>query len=197
MRRWLGLLVGIALALAPALALAAGGGEHDGGEGHGGNALWHAVNLLLLVAVLVYVGRKPLREFFTGRRREIEANLQRSAALLAEAESRLGEWNRRMQRLDDEIAEIREGARQRAASERERILADAAAAAERVRRDAAAAIEQETRRARAELRSEATALALDLAGDLLRQRMTAEDRTRLVDEFIQKVETSSAGAARS
>jgi F-type H+-transporting ATPase subunit b len=188
--------LGAALLAAPAVALAAGGGEH-GGEGHGGNALWHAVNLILLVGVLVYVGRKPLQEFFSGRRREIEANLQRSAALLAEAESRLGEWNRRMQRLDQEVEEIRQGARERAAAERDRILADAQVAAERVRRDAGAAIDQETRRARNELRQEATALALDLASDLLRQRMTAEDRTRLVDEFIQKVESSPAGAARS
>lgn len=189
-------LLGAALLAAPAVAIAAGGGEH-GGEGHGGNALWHALNLILLVGVLVYVGRKPLQEFFSGRRREIETNLQRSAALLAESESRLGEWNRRMQRLDQEVEEIRQGARERAAAERDRILADAQVAAERVRRDAGAAIEQETRRARNELRQEATALALDLASDLLRQRMTAEDRARLVDEFIQKIESPPAGAARS
>lgn len=189
-------LLGAALLAAPAVAIAAGGGEH-GGEGHGGNALWHALNLILLVGVLVYVGRKPLQAFFSGRRREIETNLQRSAALLAESESRLGEWNRRMQRLDQEVEEIRQGARERAAAERDRILADAQVAAERVRRDAGAAIEQETRRARNELRQEATALALDLASDLLRQRMTAEDRARLVDEFIQKIESPPAGAARS
>lgn len=189
-------LLGVALLSSPMVALAAGG-ETGGGEGHGANTLWHAINLILLLGLLAYVARKPLQEFFSSRRREIEANLERSASLLADAERRLGELNRRMQRLDDEIAEIRESARQRAGVERDRILADAKTAAERVRRDAGAAIEQETRRARADLRDEATTLALDLASDLLRQRMTAEDRARLVDEFIQQIETSPANAARS
>jgi F-type H+-transporting ATPase subunit b len=185
-----------ALVLAPTLARAAD--EHGGGEGHeGGSPLWHAINLLILIAVLVYVGRKPIQEFFAGRRHDIESNLKRSAAVLSEAEGRLGEWNRRMQRLDGEIEEIKTAARERAESERQRILADAHTAADRIRRDAGTAVEQETRRAREELRKEATQLALDLAGDLLRQRMNDQDRTRLVDEFIQQVEAPERPATRS
>jgi F-type H+-transporting ATPase subunit b len=188
-------LLALALALAPALARAAD--EHGGGEHGGGSPFWHAVNLLILIGVLVYFGRRPIQEFFAGRRRDIESNLQRSAAVLAEAEGRLGEWNRRMQRLDAEVEEIKTHARQRAESERQRILSDAQTAADRIRRDAGAAVEQETRRAREELRKEATKLALDLAGDLLRQRMNDQDRTRLVDEFIQKIEAPERAATRS
>jgi F-type H+-transporting ATPase subunit b len=189
--RWIALAAAL---LVPAVA-AASGGE---GEGHGGGSpYWHAFNLIVLIAVLVYVGRKPIQEFFAGRRREIEANLQRSAALLSDAEARLGEWNQRMQRLDAEIDEIKLRSKERAETERQRILADATTAAERIRRDAGAAIDHETRRAREELRKEAAQLALDLAGDLLRQRMNDQDRARLVDEFIQKVEAPKAASAGS
>lgn len=182
--------------LAPLAALAESA-EHGGGHGASATTLlWQGINLVALIAVLVYVGRKPIREFFDGRRSEIRGNIDRSAALLADAEARVAEWNGRMARLDAELDEIRRSARERAESERERILADASRSAERIRRDAELAVEQETARARAKLRDEATQLAIELAGDLLRQHVSDTDRRRLADEFIQQIEAPSS-ASRS
>ncbi|HVP28960.1 MAG TPA: ATP synthase F0 subunit B [Myxococcota bacterium] len=170
------------------------------GEGHGVSPMtivWQAVNLLLLIGVIVYYGRGPIRDFFHGRRREISENLDRAASLLSEAEGRVRQWEARMTRLDAEIEEIRRNTRERAEAERARILADARAAATRIRNDAAAAVEQEVRGARESLRAEAAQLAVDLATELLHQHVNDGDRKRLVDEFVAQVESAPRASARS
>jgi F-type H+-transporting ATPase subunit b len=149
--------------------------------------LWPAVNLVILIAVLVYFARKPLRAYFDKRRSDIQGELQTAADQLATAETTYADWQRRMVDLDGELDEIRATSRQRAEAERERIIDDARATAERIRRDATAAVELELRRARETLREEAAQLAIELAGERLTREVTDTDRDRLIDEFIDLI----------
>ena len=146
--------------------------------------LWPALNLVILIAVLVYFARKPLQAYFAKRRSEIQGELQSAADQLATAESTYAKWQRRVIDLESELDEIRATSRQRAEAERERIIQDARATAERIRNDATAAVELELRRAREILREEATQLAIELAGERLSREVTEADRDRLIDEFI-------------
>ena len=50
------------------------------------------------------------------------------------------------------------------------------------------------RRARDLLRAEASELAIELAGERLRQQVSDADRDRLVDEFVARIEAGDAGA---
>jgi F-type H+-transporting ATPase subunit b len=176
----------------PGVALAAS----EAGEAAGpGRLLWEITNLVLLLGVLIYFARKPIRAYFGQRRGQIHESLEGSARLLAEADARMNEWQAKLERLDAETGEIAANARRQAERERERILADARAATERIRRDGQAAVDQEVRRARAALREEASDLAIELAERMLRQEVTAADRERLVDEFVARIE-QSAGSAR-
>ena len=175
-----------------ALALAPGTARATEGEGGGMTLFWQGVNLLLVLGVIVYYGRAPLRSFFADRRQRIEESIDAARAELAAAEHRLAECNERMASLDRELAEIRRSVRERAESERDRLLAEAGAAAERIRREAAAAVDQELRRAHQQLRDEAAALAVRLAGDLLHEQVTDADRARLADDFVAHVERAAA-----
>ncbi len=150
--------------------------------------VWQIVNFVLLIGVLFYVARKPVRQYFAQRREEIQTEVEGAAELLKRAETRFTEWQRKLVDLDQELDEIRATARSRAQEERDRILADARVAAERIRRDAGAAMEQELRRAQAELRAEASDLAAELAESMLREQVREADLDRLVDEFISRVE---------
>jgi F-type H+-transporting ATPase subunit b len=170
------------LVTAPSLAHAAAEGGDLGGF------LWSIFNLAVLVAVLVYFARKPIRDYFRDRRRRIAEELDASARLLRDAETRLAEWQARIEQLDAELVELRETSRMRSAADRERILAQARATAERIRGDAAAAVDQELTRARARLREEAASLAVELAAGILEKQVTAADRKRLLDDFIERVE---------
>jgi len=185
------------LALFFLLATVAPAAASEGGSGGLGDLLWPVVNLLILIAALVYFGRRPIQDFFAERQDRIRGDLDAAANALAEAEARHTEWQRKLTRLDAEMDRIREQARERAEAERKHILAEASAAAERIRRDARSAVDQELRRAREELRREVAELAVELAADTLRTRVNDADRSRLVDDFIETIEHSARESVRS
>ena len=170
----------VLLAAAPAAASEEGGGLVD--------FAWEAGNLLLLLGVLFYVGRKPVLNYLSERRQRIQDNLANSEKLLKEAEGRLTEWTQRAERLDDEIEDVRRMARERAEQERLQILEDARVTAERIKRDAASGVDREVERAKQALRDEAADLSVELAGKLLQEHVTDGDRDRLVDEFVAEIE---------
>jgi F-type H+-transporting ATPase subunit b len=177
----LALLLGVA---GPAVA------ESEGG--HGGSLFWQVANVLLLLAVLIYFARKPVLGYLASRRDSIAKNLESSAQLLAESERRLAEWNRKAASLDQEAQSIRESTLRAAEAERDRILADARATADRIRQAASAVAERELHVAQESLRREAADLAIELAAKILREQVNDSDRTRLVDEFIGRIEREGA-----
>ena len=181
--RQLVLAVSLALLAQPAFA------ESEGG--HGGNMFWQVANLLLLLGVLIYFARKPALAYLAGRRDTISKNLESSAQLLAEAERRLAEWSQKAAHLDQEVSGIRDAIRRAAETERDRILADARASADRLRQSASAVAVRELAQAREALHREAADLAVELAAKILREHVNDGDRTRLVDEFIGRVERES------
>jgi F-type H+-transporting ATPase subunit b len=142
---------------------------------------------------MVYFGRKPIGDFFASRRQGIQTQLSQAADLLNEAEHRNSELQRRLVDLSAELDSIRESSSRRAEEEAMRILAEARATADRIRRDAQTAVDQEVRRAQATLREEAADLALELAAKKLQTGVTESDRDRLVDEFITRVQPTTAG----
>lgn len=185
--RWAAILAVLVASAGPALAAGEGGG------GGIGDLLYPALNFVILIAVLVYFGRKPIRAFFAERRAQIQDDLKRAAELRAEAEARYAKWQRRLVDLDAELEGIRVAVRERAEAERERILEEATASADRIRNDARAAVEQELRRARVKLREEASELAIEIAGERLREQVSAGDRDRLFDEFVERIEGAPTG----
>lgn len=180
-------LVGLVLLAGVAQA---SGDSHEDGAGVLKQVIYQTLNLALLLGVIVYFGRKPISEFFSTRRSGIQSELSEAAELLARAERRNSELQRRLVDLGSEIEGIREEAARRAEEEAERILADARGTADRIRRDATAAVAQELRRAQTSLREEAADLALELAAQKLAEQVGEADRDRLVDEFILRVEAN-------
>ena len=168
------------LVASPAAASEEGGGLME--------FVWEAGNLLLLLGVLFYLGRKPVLNYLSERRQNIQANLANSERLLQEAEARLAEWNQKASKLDVEIEELHQMARERAEQERSQILDDARATAERIKRDATSGVDREVERAKQALRDEAADLSVELAGKLLQDQVTDGDRDRLVDEFVAEIE---------
>jgi F-type H+-transporting ATPase subunit b len=181
-------LIGIGIVAFATPALASGG--------DGGGLFFPILNLVILIAVLAYFGRKPVLDFFNTRRGQVQDDLHSAAELRREAETRFAKWQRKLVDLGQELEQIRTTSRERAEAEREQIITDANAAAERIRSDATAAIDQELRRSRDLLREEAADLAIELAGNLLRDQVTDVDRERLVIEFIERIERTPASDGR-
>lgn len=197
MRRALLLVAAASACFFPELALAASGAEGDGHGGGGWQTFWQWSNLLLLVAVLVYFGRKPVSSFLAERRSSISGDLDSADQVLREAEARLAEWSARAAQLDDEVADIKRVARAAAEQESARIVAEARAVAERIRRDATSAVEREAERARLRLRHETAELAVSSAERILVEQVQPGDADRLFDEFVTRIEQPPAPAGRS
>ena len=181
-RRPAAVLVWLGLVLAPAAARAAGG------EAGSSDLVWRVLNVALLLVALAVFARKPIQAFFTDRRDRIASDVGSAARQRKEAEERYARLQRQIAELDAELEGIRATARERAAAEREHVLADAVASGERIRREARLAVDQELRRARQELRREAADLSIELAGDLLARQVSDADRDRLIDELVAKVD---------
>ena len=163
---------------------------HAAGDG----LLFPTINFVILFVTLFILLRKPVGTYFETRRGAIRTDLEEAAKLKSDAEAHFARWQRKLDDLQDELDGIRNMSRERADAERESLLEDARRSADRIRQDAAAAVDQEVRRARATLHDEASKLAVELAAGILREQVTEQDRDRLLEEFIGRIESApSAG----
>ena len=184
----LGAVLGLLLGLAWPTAVWAAGG--DGGSSLS-SFIYQVVNLVLILGVLFFVARKPVAKYFASRAEQIKTDVESAAELLAEAESRNAETQQRLEDLGAELDKIRETVRRRAEHESEEILKETQKRVERIQVDASAAIEQELLRSRRFLKAEAADLAIELAADLLKEKVSDVDRDQLLDEFITRIEAGS------
>lgn len=193
LERSLTLLAPVVIGVLAAGLAHASGGEHKSQAEVLRETGWQAFNLVVILALLIHFGRKPVADYFASRRQGIQTQLSQAADLLSQAEHRNSELQRKLVDLTAELDSIREASNRRAEEEALRILAEARATADRIRRDAQAAVDQELRRAQSKLREEAADLALELASRKLQSGVNDADRDRLMDEFITRVEPGSAG----
>ncbi|MCK6514432.1 ATP synthase F0 subunit B [Myxococcota bacterium] len=170
--------------LLPSVAFAAGG-EH-GGVPWDKIAL-HAVNFVILVGGLYFVGRTAINDAVRNRTLAIRTELDDAVRAKAEAQAQFDVLQARLDGFVAELATLRaEGV---AESERE-----AEHIAERTKRDVELTksnteriIRDETARARVRLQQDAAELAVRLAEELLKGRMTGDDQSRLAREFLDVV----------
>jgi F-type H+-transporting ATPase subunit b len=179
-------LVGVAIAAEPALAAGAAS-EH----GHAGPdwayLIYHSIGLALLLGVLVYFTREPLRNFLLDRSDGIRRQIEGAEAALATARAEVAELRGRLARANEEAEAFARTAAEQARAEREASLERANQTAVRIREEAKRAADQEIARARRELQDEAAQLATSIAAEILREGMTPDDDRRLVGEFVQQI----------
>ncbi len=165
----------------------------SGGEGHADSGallkdfLYRVFNFAIVVGVLVYFLKKPLKRGLSGRREEIEKALAEAARVKQEAEAKFAEYDQKLAKANAEIAGISEAIKREGELEKEKIIASAREMAIKIEADAEKAAALEVAKARKELQTEAVRLAVELSEDLLKKNFTSEDDTRLIDEYMQKV----------
>ena len=162
------------------------------GEASTGWGIWETIgrifNLALVVAVLVYVLRKPIGLFFDERRQSIRSSLENALRAKNEAESKLAEMQQRMSSLDEELQTIQRKAQLEIEEERKRSLMLAEQESERIISVARREAESLVRAATLELRSEAARLAVELAEKRIKSEMSPEVEGRLIKNFVEHLE---------
>ena len=170
------------------IVCASGGGGHEVESGVLlKDFLYRLLNFSIVVAILVYFLRKPLKSALSGRTEEIEKALAEAKKVKEEAEAKFAEYDRKLAAATDEIAEISAAIRREGELEKEKIIASAKEMAIKIEQDAGKAADLEVAKARTELQREAVELAVGVAEELLKKNFTKEDDARLIDEYMQKV----------
>ena len=149
--------------------------------------LYRIFNFGIVVAILIYFLTKPIKKGLSGRREGIEKALAEAQQAKETAEAKFAEYDRKLARATEEIAEISDSIRREGELEKIKIIDSAKLMAVKIEQDAEKAAELEVAKARTELQREAVQLAVGIAEDLLNKNFTKDDDTRLIDEYMQKV----------
>lgn len=175
-----------ALICMPAVAFAAGGGHADSGAVLK-DFIYRVFNFTLMVALLAYFVTKPIRKGLKGRTEDIEKTLAEAEAAREAAEAKNREYSEKLAKATEEIEDIAASIRREGELERDKIVTAAKEMAEKIEKEAESKAAGVVASARAELREEAANLAVELAEELLKKQVSADDQKRLVEEYMQKM----------
>jgi len=157
------------------------------------------INFLILAGGLGYLIQKNAGPFFASRSRKIRQDIEEAEEVRRDAERRAAEVDRRLAGLESEIAALRAESQKEAEAERERIAQQTPLEIAKVRAHAEQEIAAAAKTARVELKEYAAELAIGLAAQKLRARMTPETQDSLVRGFVRDVDglASSNGPAKN
>lgn len=150
--------------------------------------IFHFINLAILLGVIGYAVRRPVADLFRERARGIRAELTDSARQRDEANQRHQELVARLDKIEGEVDEMSNQAREAAAREEANLIERAEREAARIAEQASRSIRDETTRARNALRREAVELAVQLAENTLRSNVASEDQRALAKDFLDKLQ---------
>lgn len=150
--------------------------------------------LMLLIFVVMWKFIVPAFEkMYEERSNQIEGGMQRAAAAEAKAEAALAEYNAQLSTAREEAARIREDAKNSGAQ----ILAEArdkaAKESTRILESGRTQLEAERSQAILQLRGEVGGLATTLAGKIVGESLSDDERAnRTVDAFLAELESSGS-----
>lgn len=158
-----------------------------------GKMAFHALNLAILLGIIAWAARKPIKDAIASRSVAIKKDMDEINALRKQAQDRYAEIETRLQGYDKKLAEMKSDAEREAAAEAREIAARAERDAAQIQQAAERTIRDETLRARHALRKDAVELAVKLAEEQLRHQITEDDQRRLAADFLGTVKENGHG----
>ncbi|HTM46983.1 MAG TPA: ATP synthase F0 subunit B [Polyangiaceae bacterium] len=141
------------------------------------------INSAILFFILYRAGAPKVREGLKKRKQLILQGFDEAAKMKAAASEQLGEYERKLAAIDEEIARLSAQRREATRLERERVLREANERRERMEKDARLLVEQEMKAAHEQLIRETTEGALRSAQQLITSNLTASDKERTLQEY--------------
>lgn len=158
-----------------------------GGPGMG----WQVANFVILAGILGYMIAKNAGTFFAARTGQIQRSLAEAATAKKQGEERVAEMERRIAKLADEIERMRATMRAEIAAEGERIRLETERHIHRIQEQAEQDIESMMKTARRDLKMYSAELALKLAEEQLKARITGDVENSFVSSFIADLRAKS------
>ncbi|HVS15293.1 MAG TPA: hypothetical protein VMV46_15300 [Thermoanaerobaculia bacterium] len=182
-------LAGALLLVAADPAAAAGGGPGLSETWFGlPRWVWATLNLLIFWGVLLRFVLPLARNYFVSRGKAIREELALARRQRAEAEGMRDQLARRLAELEAAMAEAAARSEEEGARERERILEQAALDRDKIVQQTGDEIANHLALAKAELVALTAQLAADLARGEVERRITPEDRRRIFERSLRRLE---------
>ena len=157
---------------------------------------WKWVNFAILAGGLGYLISKHAPALFRERAAEIEKSIAESLRAKKDAEAQSAAVELRLTGLQQEIAGLRATAGAEIAAEGQRISRETEQRLQRIQEQSAQEIALMSRGLRDQLRRYSAQLALDLARDRIRAKLTPELQAALADGFLQDLHRRARPDAR-
>jgi F-type H+-transporting ATPase subunit b len=164
----------------------------EGGHESGHGALYKWINFVLLAGGLGYVLRKPAREYFLQRSASIRRGLDEGRKALETSQAQLHEVEEKLRHFEEAMADFRAAALREMEEEHARIRQTAAEEAARMMDSVRAQIDMASRQAQLELKLFTAQRAVELAEQMIVQRLDEAGQRRLVDRFVARLEAERA-----
>ena len=148
----------------------------------------YAVNLGLLIALLIYLIRKPFLSFLKNRKERLRSEVDRAAEAAEQAKITLEEYSAKLDAVASEIATLQENIRKQGENERDELVSAAEKSCEMIKKEVEDTIRLETTKAVSEIQSEVVDSALTLAEKMIKERVDTDFTTDSVDDFVKMIE---------
>lgn len=148
----------------------------------------HTVNLLIILGVIIYFAKTPVKNMLVERRSNISREIDEAQKTIKEAKERYEEYSKKLEGLEAEIASLADTIRKQGETEREEIVKHAHAASDVLSKEARDMIEFETEKAKREIQSEVVALAIGIAEKVIKENLNESDEERLLSQFTKNIE---------
>jgi F-type H+-transporting ATPase subunit b len=153
-------------------------------------ALWSLAVFVLLLALLTKFAWKPIMEGLDKRERGIAEMIAATQRSNEEAKSMLASYERRLAEAADEVRGMLEEARRDAETTKQAIVTEARKAADDEQARAKREIGLARDEALSSIAQRAGELAVDVAGKFLRDKLSADDQTRLVRDSVASIRSA-------
>jgi F-type H+-transporting ATPase subunit b len=165
------------------------GGEHEPPKTYFGIPGWilKLANMLLFLGVLGWFLGGPIKKALGDRRVQIQTDAEEAKARRAKADQLAADIQARLTQIENDVRAIHDRAQAEGEKQKRELIAAAEAEAQKILQSARNEVDNRLKRARHELTEYAGELATQRAEQILREKVTDNDRERLFDESVREV----------
>lgn len=150
--------------------------------------LKHAVNLVLLVGLIVYLVRTPFLSFLKKRKENLTSEIDQAKKAIDDARKKHEEYSAKLQNLEKEINSLKENIKKQGQREKDELVKQAQNSCELIKNEVKDTVELETMRAKKQLQSEVVNSSLELAEKLIKENMQNNYTSSAVDDLVKIIE---------